>query len=115
MKLQQPDLMMKYLFDRSSDKKMVLDLTPGQKIRLCSGHNCADCGQETLSHIGQERRRRSVRGEGRVICYSSTQRGYELEVEGVKMLLGYWWIQDCIRGGPAYSPVVNCNPKIIKE
>ena len=40
--------------------------------------------------------------------YCPTQRGWDLEVEGVKMMLGLWWLQDAVRGGPVSLPVVNC-------
>ena len=43
----------------------------------------------------------------------SSQRAWELEVEGVKMLLGYWWLLDCARAGPAYCPVVNSKPSFV--
>ena len=43
----------------------------------------------------------------------SSQRAWELEVEGVKMLLGYWWLLDCARAGPAYCPIVNSKPSFV--
>ena len=98
--------------------RMVVDLSPGQEIRLQPGHNCQGCGAEAVSHISRGERVREgrrvvaslARGLGRVISYSPTTRAWELEVEGVKMLLGYWWLEDCARGGPAYCPVLNCKP-----
>ena len=102
--------------------KTLMMIFPGQEIKLHVGHNCQGSGQDTLCHISQgeivKDGRRIVKtmrpGIGRVICYSPTQRGYELEVEGVKMLLGYWWLEDCARAGPDYCPIVNCKPSIIK-
>ena len=98
--------------------RMVVDLSPGQEIRLQPGHNCQGCGAEAVSHISRGERVREgrrvvtslTRGLGRVISYSPTTRAWELEVEGVKMLLGYWWLEGCARGGPAYCPVLNCKP-----
>ena len=103
--------------------RMVVDLSPGQEIRLQPGHNCQGCGAEAVSHISRGERVREgrrvvtslTRGLGRVISYSPTTRAWELEVEGVKMLLGYWWLEDCARGGPAYCPVLNCKPVMAKQ
>ena len=102
--------------------RMVVDLSPGQEVRLHPGHNCQGCGGEGVAHISQGERVREgrrvvgslARGVGRVISYSPTIRGWDLEVEGVKMVLGYWWLEDCVRGGPAYCPVINCKPVIKK-
>ena len=98
--------------------RMVVDLSPGQEVRLQPGHNCQGCGGEAVAHIsrgeivreGRRVVRSLARGVGRVISYSPTTRAWELELEGVKMLLGYWWLEDCARGGPAYCPVLNCKP-----
>ena len=76
-----------------------------------------------MSHISQgeivKEGRRIIKtlsaGVGRVICYSPTEQAYQLEIEGVKMLLGYWWVQDCIGGGPSYCPVVNIKPVVVKQ
>ena len=99
---------------------IMVDLSPGQEIRLHPGHNCQGSGGEAVSHISQgelvREGRRVVgslaRGTGRVISYSPTTRAWDLEIEGVNMRLGYWWLEDCARGGPAYCPIINCKPVI---
>ena len=60
-----------------------LNLSPGQKIYMKGG------------------------GRGRVVRYCSTQQAWELEIEGKKMLLGFWWISAAKRGGPEFLPVFN--------
>ena len=98
---------------------MWLDLTPGQEVRLNSNHNCQHSGQESLQHIGggetvREGGRLVTRGRGvgRVLRYCPTQRAWELELDGVKMLLGYWWLETCSGpSGPPLLPVVNCKPR----
>ena len=50
---------------------------------------------------------RRASGEGRVVRYCTTQRAWELEVEGVKMLLGYWWLEAAARGVLPFLPIVN--------
>ena len=100
---------------QSTSSLMSLNLTPGQKIRLNTNHNCQGAGQPAKLHIGHGEfvtekgkiYQRST-GVGRIVRYCSTQRGWELEVEGVKMMLGLWWLQDAVRGGPDSLPVVNC-------
>ena len=98
---------------------MFLDLSPGQEIRLNHSHNCQHSGQPALLHIQEgesreDRRQRAGargRGRGRVLKYCPTQRAWELEVEGVKMLLGYWWLgASTSLNGPLNLPVVNWRP-----
>ena len=98
---------------------MWLDLSPGQEVRLNPHHNCQGSGQDSLAHIGGGETVREggrlvkrCRGVGRVLRYCPTQRAWEMEVEGVKMLLGYWWLETCTSPtGPPRLPVVNCKPK----
>ena len=103
----------------NNTSSMKLNLTPGQKIRLNKNHNCQGSGQIMRQHIGQgefvrEKGKIYQRssGVGRVVRYCSTQRCWELEVEGVKMMLGVWWLQDAARGGPASLPIVNFRPEV---
>ena len=42
-----------------------------------------------------------------MVRYCATQRAWELEVEGVKMLLGYWWLEAAVRGALPFLPIVN--------
>ena len=90
---------------------MFLDLSPGQEIRLGNIHNCQNSGQPGLQHIREGGRERGE-GRGRVVKYCPTQRAWELEVEGAKMLLGYWWLGAASSlTGPLHLPVVNWRPK----
>ena len=105
--------------NQSNSSLMSRNLTPGQKIRLNRNHNYQGAGQPAKLHIGhgefvREKGRIYQRstGVGRVVRYCSTQRGWELEVEGVKMMLGSWWLEDAVRGGPGSLPVVNCLPEV---
>merc|ERR1711874_49356 len=49
-------------------------------------------------------------GQGKVMSYSSTQGGWVLEVEGVQMLLGGWWLPAAVRGKLEFVPVINIEP-----
>ena len=42
-----------------------------------------------------------------MLGYCSLQRGWKLRVAGFTVLLGHWWLQDALRGGPDCLPVVN--------
>ena len=93
---------------------MFLDLSPGQEVRLNYINNCQHSGQPALLHIqggqagqaGQGGRQRGGGGRGRVVKYCPTQRAWELELEGVKMLLGYWWLGT----STLHLPLVNWRP-----
>ena len=117
---------------RSGDKTTVLDLSPGQRIRLAASHNCQESGQAKLRHIlrpepelarggrvlSAVQRTRRVVGEGRVVKFSPVQSAWQLEVEGVNMLLGTWWLQAAIHGTLEILPLVNIDPKeesVVKE
>ena len=91
-----------------------LCLQPGSGIRLSPRHNCQGAGQPSRAHIGGGelvreggRVSRRASGEGRVVRYCTTQRAWELEIEGVKMLLGYWWLEAAARGVLPFLPIVN--------
>ena len=95
-----------------------LCLQPGSGIRLSPRHNCQGAGQPSRAHIGGGelvreggRVSRRASGEGRVVRYCTTQRAWELEVEGVKMLLGYWWLEAAARGVLPFLPIVNIGIK----
>ena len=92
----------------------VLRLAPGEAVRLSRQHNCRAAGQASRQHIGVGEMVREgsrvvqrARGDGRVVRYCATQRAWELEIEGVKMLLGYWWLEAAVRGGVNALPVFN--------
>ena len=97
--------------------RMWLDLTKGQRIRLAPDHNCQGARQPVYLHIGASAPhvyRGSVRqpgpGEGTVVRYSPKQCGWELQVEGVSMLLGGWWLAAAARGDVPSLPVINLEP-----
>ena len=101
---------------RISGRLMVLDLRPGQTIRLNPGHNCQGARQPLFLHIGADRRqgRREGRqpgpGRGRVEGFCTSKAAWDLRVEGVAMLLGGWWLQAAVRGSLDTIPVININP-----
>ena len=116
LKVQPTTLVVPYDIDgvKAPDTKIELSFFPGSHVRLSGNHNCQASGQQSLSHISQGellreggRVVRRTRGEGRLVRYCSTQRAWELEVEGVKMLLGYWWLQAARRGALDFLPLVN--------
>ena len=103
--------------NRVTGNKMWLNLKKGEKIKLNPSHNCQAARQPVYMHIGAKqphvyrgRVRQPGPGEGTVLRYSSRQGGWEIQVEGVTMLLGSWWIEAARRGGPTSLPVVNINP-----
>ena len=110
---------------RSDSKTTVLNLNPGQRVRLSSLHNCQGSAQTKLRHIlrpepelertgrvlsAVQRQRRAV-GEGRVVRFSPLQAAWELELEGVKMLLGTWWMNAAINGSVDFLPLVNMDAR----
>ena len=97
---------------KSDSKTICLNLTPGQKIKLNSNHNCQGSMQPGRLHIlGGEsivkNERQKTSGVGRVMRYSSAQMAWEMEIEGVKMLLGCWWMESAIKGRVNTLPVIN--------
>ena len=104
----------------SKTKQMFLDLSDNHKIRLNPDHNCQGSKQGAYMHIGAKqaiRYKDSVRqpgpGHGRVVKYSYSQCGWRLEVEGVPMLLGGWWLEAAARGVLESVPVINIEPQVV--
>merc|ERR1719481_635885 len=104
----------------SLTKSMYLDLSDNQKIILNPGHNCQGSKQGSLMHIGGSeaiRYRDTVQqpgpGYGRVVSYSQAHQGWQLQVEGVPMLLGGWWLEAAVWGALEFVPVINYNPKVV--
>ena len=102
----------------TSSEMTELCLHPGSGVRLSPQHNCQSAGQPSRAHIGGGelvreggRVTRRAIGEGRVVRYCATQRAWELEVEGVKMLLGYWWLEAAVRGALPFLPIINIGIK----
>lgn len=105
---------------RSQTKKMYLDLSNNQKIKLNPNHNCQGSKQRAYLHIGSNKAVKhgdSVRqpgpGHGHVVRYSHSQCGWLLEVEGVSMLLGGWWLEAAARGQVESVPVINMEPQVV--
>ena len=99
--------------ERSGGRLIVLDLRPGQEVRLNPAHNCQGARQPNFSHIGAERRgggRQPGPGRGRVVSFSHSKAAWELRIEGVTMTLGGWWLQAAVRGNLETIPVININP-----
>ena len=95
----------------SSSMAVTINLNQGQKIRLSSGHNWPGAAQNNKLCIGQQgnKKLQVESGIGRVVRYCSTQQAWELEIDGVKMLLGFWWLGAARAGGPKCLPVFNVN------
>jgi len=105
---------------RSRTKKMYLDLSDNQKIRLNPDHNCQGAKQGAFMHIGggqairyRDTLRQPGPGLGHVVSYSYSQCGWRLVVEGVPMLLGGWWLEAAGRGELESIPVINMDPQVI--
>merc|ERR1711915_521180 len=55
--------------------------------------------------------RKPGQGIGKVLGYSEQECGWKLEVEGVHMLLGGWWLQAAQKGQLQFIPVINTDPQ----
>ena len=89
---------------RSERAFSCLDLTKGNRIKLHSNHNsqvwvpqCPTVSRSLKLVIMQgsqqaSRQKLDVDCEGVVLGYCHVQRAWKLEIQGVKMLLGHWWI-----------------------
>jgi len=107
--------------NRSNKYKMWLDLRKGTKVKLTKGHNCQGAGQPAYLHIGAQKpvvyrgiMRNNGPGHGFVAKYDDNIVGIELIIEGQSMVLGQWWIDAAIRGGPLSLPIVNVDPEVIR-
>jgi len=103
--------------NRSHTAKMWLDLRKGAKVRLTAGHNVQGARQPVYMHIGNTTKkevngRRCGPGHGRVTKWDDIRCAIFLEIEGVRMTLGQWWIEAAVRGGPSSLPVVNLQPQM---
>ena len=97
---------------KSSIKTICLNLSPGQKIKLNSNHNCQGSKQPGKVQIlpgdmvGESEHQKTP-SVGRVMWYSSAQMAWEMEIEGAKMLLGCWWMESAMKGLVQSLPVIN--------
>ena len=103
---------------KTEERLMVLDLSKGQRIKLSPSHNCQEARQPLYEHIGAKkpttyrgRVRQPGPGEGTVVRFSNKNGGWDLTVEGVSMLLGYWWLQAAQRGNLETIPLLNVSPE----
>ena len=70
-------------------------------------------GSEAIRY--RDRVRQPGPGYGKVVSYSKAQQGWQLQVEGVPMLLGGWWLEAAVRGALEYVPVINFDPKVVDK
>ena len=102
---------------RSSPKRMWLDLSAGQQVRLTPGHNIQGAQQPQYMHIGAKKAI-TIKGEtrqpgvgiGRVVSRCDKSCSFVLQIEGVQMRLGIWWLESAMRGGIDVLPLVNKEP-----
>lgn len=96
---------------RTSDgRRMWLDLSNDQPIRITPGHNIQGAQQPQYMHIGKDKP-----GLGRVSQRDEASCSFMLSIEGAKMRLGIWWLEAAIRGAVEVLPIVNQNPKYEKD
>jgi len=107
--------------NRSETAKMWLDLRRNAAIRINPNHNIQGAKQPCYLHIGAKRPRKiegelrqNGPGHGVVSKWSKKKVGIDLQIEGVHMLLGQWWLEAAARGGPPSIPVINLNPEMIE-
>ena len=103
---------------RSESVKMWLDLRDGAQVKLTPGHNVQGAKQPGFMHIGASgtekvNGRYPGPGHGKVMRRDDVRVAYQLQIEGVRMSLGQWWIDAAQRGGPPTLPIVNINPVVV--
>jgi len=108
--------------DTTTPTKMWLDLNVGQRVKLTPGHNIQGAKQPSFMHIGAEagtvhtykgRARPAAEGFGTVIRRCEATSSFDLNIEGVQMRLGIWWLEAAARGGPRSLPIVNVDPEFL--
>lgn len=104
---------------KSQRLKTVLDMSPGKEIRLNPGHNCQGSRQPSLRHVfgntAQEFQvvcRPPGPGRGTVKGYLPALYAWEIEIEGVTLLLGGWWLKTAKTGAMEMIPVINIDPQM---
>jgi hypothetical protein len=108
----------------STTAQMKLDLRDGQRIKLTDGHNIQGAGQPHFLHIGASepytrpaayggQTLQQGPGNGIVKSYREDLSALMLNVEGVVMELGVWWLEAAARGTLETLPVVNRDPVMI--
>ena len=87
---------------RSSEKRMWLDLRPGQRVKITEGHNIRGARQPTHQHMKTF--------EGVVVGREDAHAAFNLDMEGATMRLGLWWLDVAKRGAVEQLPLVNLTP-----
>jgi len=106
---------------RSATKRMVLDFRDGAAVKITDGHNIQGAGQPAYLHIGAKKPYTRPQpyggqtmqpgpGHGIVRRRLKGHSAYELQIEGVSMELGVWWLDAAKRGKLEQLPVVNIDP-----
>eukprot|EP00929_Paragymnodinium_shiwhaense_P022692 TRINITY_DN14426_c0_g1_i12.p1 TRINITY_DN14426_c0_g1~~TRINITY_DN14426_c0_g1_i12.p1 ORF type:complete len:724 (+),score=112.19 TRINITY_DN14426_c0_g1_i12:75-2174(+) len=101
-----------------SKRRMWLDLRAGQLVKITAGHNIQGAGQPQYMHIGGKKAVKSKDGTvhepgpglGTVKKRDDETSSFMLEIEGVQMRLGIWWLETAQRGGVDVLPIVNQAP-----
>eukprot|EP01065_Artemidia_motanka_P051101 TRINITY_DN88_c0_g1_i1.p1 TRINITY_DN88_c0_g1~~TRINITY_DN88_c0_g1_i1.p1 ORF type:complete len:528 (+),score=121.13 TRINITY_DN88_c0_g1_i1:70-1653(+) len=103
---------------RSKTERTWLDLSDGAKIKLTENHNIQGAQQPHFMHIGATEPvrvgstiRQPAPGHGVVERRDDTTSGFVLRIEGVRMLIGQWWLDVAARGAVAELPIVNLAPE----
>jgi len=98
-------------------KWMWLDLRDGQKVRITPGHNIQGAQHPQYMHIGADNSvvhqgitRQPREGFGKVVRRNAALSCFILQVEGVEMCLGIWWLEAAVKGSVEVLPVVNQVP-----
>jgi len=99
-------------------KRMWLDLRVGQGVRITDGHNIQGAKQPQYMHIGAKKpvtvkgqTRQPAAGNGTVKRRCEETCSFMLDIEGVQMRLGIWWLDSAMRGGVEQLPIVNNKPE----
>lgn len=91
----------------STERRMWLDFTDRQKIRITQGHNIQGAKQPMYMHIGTA----GKPGHGTVLQRDESTCSFNLSIEGACMRLGIWWLDVAERGAVEVLPLVNLHPR----
>jgi len=97
---------------------MVLNLTPGAAVKLSPHHNCQGAKQPRYMHIGAKKPyklptgavRQPGPGNGKVIRRYDATTSWELQIEGITVRVGFWWMAEALTGSVPRIPIVNREP-----